>query len=59
MLGWLEYNLKRALVIEGARAEDREEGKAQVIATISELNKYSERQEELKEWLYRQKAYEL
>lgn len=59
MLGWLEYNLKRALGLEGVRAEDKKEGKAQIIVTISELNKYSEKQEELKEWLYRQKSREL
>lgn len=52
MLGWLEYNLKRALGLAGAREKEREEGKTQLAATILELNKCSERQEELKEWLY-------
>lgn len=51
--------MKRALGLEGVGAEDKKEGKAQVIETISELNKYSEKQEELKEWLYRQKSREL
>lgn len=51
MLGWLEYNFKRALALEGAGTKDKEEGKVQIAATILELNKCSERQEELKEWL--------
>lgn len=49
---WLEYNLKRALGIEGAGENDKEEGKTQLIQTIFELNKCSERQEELRELLY-------
>ena len=52
MSGWLEYNLKRALGIEGAGENDKEEGKTQLIQTIFELNKCSERQEELRELLY-------
>ena len=40
MLGWLEYNIKRALGIEGTAENDQHEGIQQTIDTISELKKY-------------------
>ena len=38
MLGWLEYNLKRALGLEGTGEKDQHEGIQQTISTISEKN---------------------
>ena len=51
MLGWLEYNIKRALGLTGSREEDRREGRQQVIGTIGELKRYEAQTEQLKEWL--------
>ncbi len=51
MLGWLEYNIKRALGITGSREEDRREGQQQVIGTIGDLKRYEAQTEQLKEWL--------
>lgn len=51
MLGWLEYNVKRALGIEGANSVDKKEGENQLLGTIAELKKYEERMLQLKCWL--------
>ncbi len=51
MLGWLNYNLKRALKIEGTGITDQEEGISQSIDTVSNLKKYEERIAVLREWL--------
>lgn len=51
MLGWLEYNVKRALGLEGSSTVDKEEGEKQLFGTISELKKYEERMVRLKSWL--------
>jgi hypothetical protein len=37
MLGWLHYNLRRALGLEGSTAADREEGLQQTALTLEEL----------------------
>ena len=51
MLGWLEYNLKRALGIEGTGMDDQQEGIRQTKATIYVLKKYENQIEQLKVWL--------
>lgn len=51
MLGWLEYNLKRALRMEGTGINDQEEGIQQTQGTIYELKKYENQIEQLKVWL--------
>ena len=51
MLGWLEYNLKRALGLEGTGENDRQEGIQQTIGTISDLKKYENQIGQLKEWI--------
>lgn len=43
MLGWLEYNVKRALGIEVSDDEDVRAGMAQVIGTIAELYAYEKK----------------
>ncbi|BCN30896.1 phosphotransferase [Anaeromicropila herbilytica] len=51
MLGWLEYNLKRALGIEVSNEDEIKLGEEQVIATINELKRYQEKISLMKEWL--------
>lgn len=51
MLGWLEYNLKRALGIEGTDMNDQKEGIQQTKGTISELKKYENQMGLLKDWI--------
>ena len=51
MLGWLEYNLKRALGLEGTGEKDQHEGIQQTISTISELKKYENQIGQLKDWI--------
>lgn len=51
MLGWLEYNLKRALSLEGTGENDQQEGIQQTIGTISELKKYENQIGQLKDWI--------
>ena len=51
MLGWLEYNLKRALAMESADEEEKILGAEQVIGTIKELERYDSQLMILKKWL--------
>ena len=51
MLGWLEYNLKRALGMEGTGINDQEKGIRQTQGTICELRKYENQIEQLKVWI--------
>lgn len=51
MLGWLEYNVKRALCLEGTGANDKQEGISQSIGTVDELKKYENQMRQLKEWI--------
>lgn len=51
MLGWLEYNLKRALGIESSDEDEKELGAEQVIGTIQELERYDNQLIILKKWL--------
>lgn len=51
MLGWLEYNVKRALRIEISDEEEILLGESQVIGTIHELYAYQEKIRQLQEWL--------
>jgi Ser/Thr protein kinase RdoA (MazF antagonist) len=51
MLGWLEYNVKRALGIEVSCREEITLGEQQVISTITELRSYQVKRKLLKEWL--------
>ena len=51
MLGWLEYNLKRAMKLIDCSDEDQQLGIAQVKGTIQELYEYEEKCKIMKEWL--------
>lgn len=51
MLGWLEYNVKRAAGLEGSGETDRAQGAAQVRQTIRELCRYQQQMNRLREWL--------
>lgn len=51
MLGWLEYNLKRAMKLINCSDEDQQLGIAQVKGTIQELYEYEEKSKIMKEWL--------
>lgn len=51
MLGWLEYNVKRAAGLLGNKEEDRMKGKKQVIGTIAEIKKQKTQMGQLKNWL--------
>ena len=51
MLGWLEYNVKRALGLEGSKKEDCMEGNNQAEATIEELKKYELQISLLMQWI--------
>ncbi len=51
MLGWLEYNVKRALGIEAATADEVQLGKEQVLGTIKALYAYQEKVSMMKRWL--------
>ncbi len=51
MLGWLEYNVKRALGLEGNDADDLQEGIQQIKGTLFELRRYESQTEQLKEWI--------
>lgn len=51
MLGWLEYNVKRALGIEASDEAEMLLGEEQVIGTIHELYSYQEKIRQLQEWL--------
>lgn len=51
MLGWLEYNVRRAAGILGNSEEDRKEGERQVIETITEIKKQRAQMIQLRRWL--------
>lgn len=51
MLGWLEYNVKRALGIEAATEDAVQLGKEQVLGTIKALYAYQEKVLMMKRWL--------
>ncbi|MBQ7776895.1 MAG: phosphotransferase, partial [Lachnospiraceae bacterium] len=51
MLGWLEYNVKRAVGIEGSSEKDRQEGLQQVAGTLQELKRYEAQLETLRDWI--------
>jgi len=51
MLGWLEYNIKRALGIEAATADEVQLGKEQVLGTIGALYDYQKKIQMVKSWL--------
>jgi Ser/Thr protein kinase RdoA (MazF antagonist) len=51
MLGWLEYNMKRTLGLEGSSNLDKQEGRKQVIGTINELKRYQEQTDILRCWI--------
>ena len=50
MLGWLEYNIKRALGIEAATADEVQLGKEQVLGTIEALYAYQKKVQMMKSW---------
>ena len=50
MLGWLEYNVKRALGMEAATTEEVQLGKEQVLGTIQALYEYQEKVRMMKAW---------
>lgn len=51
MLGWLEYNVKRALGIETGSTDDAQAGKEQVLDTIGALYDYQKKVQMMKQWL--------
>ena len=51
MLGWLEYNVKRALEIENGTTDDVQVGKEQVLGTIGALYDYQKKVQMMKQWL--------
>lgn len=51
MLGWLEYNLKRALGEEASDEEEVKLGEEQVRGTIKELYAYRTKTEQIRSWL--------
>lgn len=51
MLGWLEYNVKRALGLEGSGSDEQKEGLEQMKGTICELKKYDSQAAQLKDWI--------
>lgn len=51
MLGWLEYNVKRALGMETGSTDDAEVGKEQVLGTIEALYDYQKKAQMMKQWL--------
>ena len=51
MLGWLEYNVKRALGMEVSDESEILLGESQVIGTIQELYSYQDKMEQMREWL--------
>ena len=52
MLGWLEYNMRRAAGLLGGDAADREEGRKQVESTVAEIKRQKAQMVELRRWLY-------
>lgn len=52
ILGWLEYNMRRAAGLLGNDAADGEEGRKQVEGTIAEIKRQRAQLEELRSWLY-------
>jgi thiamine kinase-like enzyme len=50
-LGWLEYNLKRSLMIECSDKEEQQMGTTQVIETINAIIGYADIISEAEEWL--------
>ena len=51
MLGWLEYNVKRALGMEVSDESEILLGESQVIGTIQELYSYQGKIGQIREWL--------
>lgn len=51
MLGWVEYNVKRALRMEAATEEEVQLGKEQVISTIETLYNYQKKVRIMKKYL--------
>lgn len=51
MLGWLEYNIKRILKMEGSSDSDIKEGWEQTEKTLQELHAYEAQTQQLKDWL--------
>ena len=51
MLGWLDYNVKRALGIEASGEEEIRIGEEQVVGTIDALYAYCDKVKQMQEWL--------
>ncbi len=51
MLGWLDYNVKRALGIEASGEEEIRMGEEQVVGTIDALYAYCDKVKQMQEWL--------
>jgi Ser/Thr protein kinase RdoA (MazF antagonist) len=50
-LGWLEYSLKRSLMIECTDEDEQHMGTTQVIETIGAIRRYADMISEIEEWL--------
>lgn len=51
ILGWLEYNVRRAAGLPGGDAAEREEGRKQVEGTVAEIKRQKAQMEQLAAWL--------
>ena len=52
ILGWLEYNVRRAAGLLGNDEADCAEGRKQVEGTVAEIKRQKEQMTELRSWLY-------
>ncbi|WP_270181051.1 aminoglycoside phosphotransferase family protein [Alkalihalobacillus sp. CinArs1] len=50
-LGWLEYNLKRSLKLDGSLDEGQKMGTDQVLQTLNEIKQYADSLPTLENWL--------
>lgn len=51
MLGWLEYNLRRALGIESLDEAERKLGEEQIVGTIAALEHYDKQKVTILKWI--------
>lgn len=51
MLGWLEYNIKRALGLEASSGEERKLGEGQVLGALEALQQYTDQIQKMKSWM--------
>lgn len=52
MLGWLEYNVKRAAGLIGSDVKECKAGEEQVLGTIAEMKRQKAQLQQMRSWLY-------